>query len=78
MASGDAISQFVVERKSLLQYDGYRTSRFFLFGTCILVRIVLNFVTSAEDWGGSQLSVYVSEQEYTKIVDGFSHNLWES
>jgi len=49
MASGDAISQFVVERKSLLQYDGYRTSRFFLFGTCILVRIVLNFVTSAED-----------------------------
>ena len=40
MASGDAISQFVIERKSLRQYDGYRTSRFFLFGIVILVCIV--------------------------------------
>jgi len=41
MASGDAISQFVVERKTLLQYDPYRTLRFFLFGTFLLVCIVL-------------------------------------
>jgi len=47
MASGDAISQFVVEKKSLMQYDVHRASRFFLFGTFLLVRIVV--VTSAED-----------------------------
>ena len=47
MASGDAISQFVVEKKSLLQYDRYRATRFFLFGTFILVCIV--FVTYAKE-----------------------------
>jgi len=41
MASGDALSQFIVERKTLLQYDVYRTSRFFLFGTFILVCVFL-------------------------------------
>jgi len=41
MASGDVISQFVVEKKSLMQYDRHRTTRFFLFGTFLLVCIVL-------------------------------------
>ena len=41
MASGDAISQFVVEKKSLLQYDLHRASRFFLFGTFLLVHIIV-------------------------------------
>jgi len=45
MASGDALSQFVVERKSLLQYDAYRTSRFFLFGTFLLVRVAFVLTT---------------------------------
>jgi len=40
MASGDAISQFAVEKKSLLQYDLHRASRFFLFGTFLLVYII--------------------------------------
>jgi len=40
MGSGDVISQFVVERKSLHQYDASRTTRFFLFGTVLLVCVL--------------------------------------
>jgi len=40
MGSGDVISQFAVERKSLQQYDVHRTKRFFLFGTFLLVCIL--------------------------------------
>ena len=47
MASGDAISQFTVERKALMEYDAYRTSRFFLFGTFILVCIAFVYLIDA-------------------------------
>ncbi|CAL1532220.1 unnamed protein product [Lymnaea stagnalis] len=35
MATGDCISQTVIERKSLKEYEGIRTGRFFVFGFCV-------------------------------------------
>lgn len=50
MASGDVLSQFLVERKALLQYDACRTSRFFLFGTFILVCVLVLFHYVLQLW----------------------------
>jgi len=44
MGSGDLISQFCVEKKSLVSYEFRRTVRFFVFGTVILVYLYLYFV----------------------------------
>ncbi|CAL1532222.1 unnamed protein product [Lymnaea stagnalis] len=35
MATGDCISQTVIERKSLKEYEGIRIGRFCVFGFCV-------------------------------------------
>uniref|UniRef100_A0A0B7BLR0 Mitochondrial inner membrane protein Mpv17 n=1 Tax=Arion vulgaris TaxID=1028688 RepID=A0A0B7BLR0_9EUPU len=35
MATGDCVSQLVIERKQLVEYSGVRTGRFFVIGFCV-------------------------------------------
>ena len=44
MAAGDCISQTIVEGRSLKQYDGIRTGRFFVFGVIVIVSVFLHLI----------------------------------
>lgn len=40
-SSGDLISQFVLERRSWQQYDGWRTAKFFCLAGCFVVSSII-------------------------------------
>ena len=40
MAAGDVISQLVVEKQSLQNYDAMRSGRFLVYGFCVAVSTV--------------------------------------